>query len=136
MDRRTFVTTSLGAAATGCATPWLDCYGVLSNSRETVLVLLDSTLAASRAFASIASIASISNEQGACRLDIGTDVGLLWHRQLRDWPGTMRGVLRPSDCFVLRNFSVADGRAFGSQKTGAGTIAFVIGATAGHWKRR
>jgi hypothetical protein len=121
MDRRSFVTTSLGAAAFGCAMPWLKCYGVLNDSHGSVLVLLDSTLAASCAYASMA------NEQSVRRIEVGTDVGWVWHRRLRDWPGAIRGVLRPSDCFVLRRFSSADGRAFGSEKIDARAIAFEIG---------
>ncbi len=122
MDRRTFVTTSLSAAAIGCATPWLDCYALLSDLGDNVLVVFDATLAASRAYA------VVSRKENARRIEIGPDVGILWHRQLRDWPGPMRGVLRPSDCFVLQIFSIADGRAFHSAMIGAGAIALEIGA--------
>ena len=121
MDRRTFVTTTSSVGLIGCALPWLDCYGVLSDSRERVAVLFDATLEASRAYALVSATAR------AFRIEIGTDVGILWHRQLRDWPGAVRGVLRPSDCFVLSTLSIADGRAVRSERLGDGATVIDIG---------
>jgi hypothetical protein len=123
MDRRVFMSTSLGAVAAGCAMPWLRCYagGVPNDRRAVALVLFDSTLPVSRARAAAAS------EGGVRCMDAGMDVGKLWHEQLRHWPGAMRGVLRPSDCFVLRNFAVAEGRAFHSAAAGFGAASLEIG---------
>ncbi|MGN6669392.1 MAG: hypothetical protein ACTHKH_20850 [Trinickia sp.] len=122
MDRRTFMGTSLGAVAAGCAMPWWDRYGVFSESRAAALVLRDSALRASREYAAAAA------GEGIRCLDLDADVGMAWHRRLRDWPGSMRGVLRPSDCFVLRHLAIADARAFRSVAISAGAVGFEIGA--------
>ena len=120
MDRRTFMTASVAVA--GCAMPWLNCYGVLNHPTVCVrtLVIFDSSLSVSRAFV------ADSREEGTCAMDVGPDVGSLWHARLRDWPGTIAGVLRPSDCFVLRNSSIAEGRSFHSATVGPGAIALQI----------
>ncbi|RDU97359.1 hypothetical protein DWV00_19210 [Trinickia dinghuensis] len=60
-------------------------------------------------------------------MEAGADIGTLWHARLREWAGTIGGVLRPSDCFVLRNLSIAERRAFHSATVGPGTVAFEIG---------
>lgn len=125
MDRRAFVTSGLGWTALGCLTPWLDCYGARRDPGERVLVVFDSTLPASRAYA------AVSNEGGMRRIEIGTDVGILWHQRLRDWPGAIRGVLRPSDCFILRNFSMGERRSFHSTKIRSGAFAIEIEIGAG-----
>ena len=106
MKRRTFTYASLGAAAIAYACPWREGFAADRASHERVLVLTDSTLPASRAYAAMYMAA------GRHRLETGLDVGALWHSRLREWAGTIRGVLRPSDCFVLQNLSVSEGRAF------------------------
>lgn len=107
-----FTQVSLGVAALAYAMPWRDCVAVGRTSSKRALVLVDSTLPASRAYAAIAM------EAGGRRLEVGTDVGALWHDHLCDWTGTIRGVLRPSDCFVLRNLSMSEGRMFRSVPMG------------------
>ncbi|WP_206952591.1 hypothetical protein [Trinickia acidisoli] len=145
MDRRTFMTVSLGVAAMGCAMPWFDCYGVLIDS--PALLLVDSTLfhgsdyGRGRRIDYGREVAAVLGEVGARRIEVGVevgnDVGTVWHEQLRGWPGAIKGALRPSDCFVLRNCSMADGRAFRSMTIGSRTdgrlmrgraIAFAIDA--------
>ena len=108
MERRTFMNATLGAAALACAAPWIDCRAHLSDSFEHALVLIDPTWPVSRAYAAASAVA-----RGDV-LEVGADIGALWHSRLRDWPGTIAGALRPSDCFVLRSLSIADGRAFRS----------------------
>lgn len=108
MKRRTFTHLSLGAAALACAMPWRDCLAIGRDSPARMLVLIDSTLPASRAYAAIWRDAKV------LRLEAGSDVGLLWHNRLRDWTGAIRGALRPSDCFILRTMSRSEGRAFHS----------------------
>ena len=122
MNRRTFMSASLGAVAAGCAMPWFDCHGAFRSSRAAALVVLDSRLQASRAYAALAGA-----DVAIC-LEVDADVGALWHGRLRDWPGLMRGALRPSDCFVLRNLAIADARAFRSITIVAGALGFEIGA--------
>lgn len=112
MDRRAFIATSAGAAAVYWATEWLDCYAVLTNRQpperpsSRALIVTDTTMAESRAFAASTSASD------ALRIHIDHDVGTLWHATLRNWTGAICGVLRPSDCFVLQSFSMAEGRAF------------------------
>ncbi|MGN6085517.1 hypothetical protein [Trinickia sp.] len=112
MERRAFIHASLGAAAIGAVMPWIDCYGVLNDSNEQVLVVVDPALPASCAYVSAAS------SQLCVLLRDDADVGRLWHARLRDWRGAIKGVVRPSDCFVLRNLSVGQGRAFRSAPIG------------------
>jgi hypothetical protein len=129
MDRRAFLSTSwgvgLGLSAVGCAMPWLDRHGAVGDPHAAALVVVDSTLRASREYAAVAT------EEGVRRVELDLDVGALWHGRLRDWPGSVRGVLRPSDCFVLRCFALADARAFRSVTIGAGAVAFGVGAIGG-----
>ena len=112
MNRRTFITASVGMASVGCAMAALDWYGHLSElepqqgASMSRLTLIDTRLAESRA-----PTADFS-ETGSTFLAVDADVGTLWHTHLRDWTGPISGVLRPSDCFVLRTFSLAQGRAF------------------------
>ena len=120
MERRAFIHASLGAAAVGAVMPWIDCYGVLNDSNEQVLVVVDPALPASCAYVSAAS------SQLCVLLRDDADVGRLWHARLRDWRGAIKGVVRPSDCFVLRNLSVGQGRAFRSAPIGPS-----LGAKAG-----
>ena len=120
MDRREFMGASLGLTALGCALPCMACYGFLNDSKS--LVLIDSTLAESRLHA-----AKLQRDNRRF-IAVGEDVGMLWHRQLRHWKGTLTGVLRPSDCFVLQTFSWADARAFRTVQAGPHAIAFAIGA--------
>lgn len=108
MERRAFIHASLGAAAIGAMMSWIDCYGVLSDSNAQVLVVVDPALPASCEYASAAP------SQRRLLLQDDADVGTLWHARLRDWHGAITGVMRPSDCFVLRSLSVAQGRAFRS----------------------
>lgn len=107
-----FTHLSLGAAALACAMSWCDCFSIGRtigrDSPARMLVLIDSTLPASRA------CAAMWTEAEMLRLEAGSDVGLLWHHRLRDWTGAISGALRPSDCFVLRNMSMSEGRAFRS----------------------
>lgn len=116
MDRRAFITASAGAAAFCWAAPWLDCYGVLIDRMQPehpslpTLIVVDSALAESRAFAANACGSGVHRiDMG---IDIDADVGTLWHAKLRHWTGAICGMLRPSDCFVLRTFSMAEGRVF------------------------
>ena len=110
MDRRTFITASVGMASVGCAMAALDWYGNLSESQQGAgaprLIVIDMTLAESHAYA------GDLGEAGSALLAIDADVGALWHTRLRHWMGLISGVLRPSDCFVLQTFSLAEGRAF------------------------
>jgi hypothetical protein len=112
LKRRTFTHLGIGAAALAFASPWRDCFAIGAaigrDSPARMLVLIDSTLPASRASTALWTQAKV------LRLEAGSDVGLLWHNRLRDWTGVIRGALRPSDCFVLRNMSMSDGRAFHS----------------------
>lgn len=112
MERRAFIHAGLGAAAISAMMPWLDCYGVLSESPGQVFVVIDPVLPASCAYA------AASSPETHLRLEAGVDVGILWHARLRDWRGAIRGVVRPSDCFVLRSLSVAEGRTFRSAPIG------------------
>lgn len=122
MERRAFIHASLGAAAIGAMMPWIDCYGALSDSNEHVLVVVDPALPASCAYASAAS------SQMRLVLQDDADVGRLWHARLCDWGGAIKGVVRPSDCFVLRNLSVGQGRAFRSAPIGPSLEAKAGGA--------
>jgi hypothetical protein len=109
MDRRTFIIASVGMASIGCAMAALDGYGGLGEAKAAgskTLILIDPTLAESRAYATDFGEAVRALEP------IDADVGALWHTRLRHWTGRISGVLRPSDCFVLRTFSLAQGRAF------------------------
>jgi hypothetical protein len=104
MDRRTFLSSSLGAAAMGCMLPGLDCIAARNSSPARLLVLIDRAMPISRSYAALCQAAD------ARYFDVGADIGLLWYETLRDWPGRIAGVLRPSDCFVLRSLSFAHGR--------------------------
>ena len=109
MDRRTFITASVRIASAGGAIVALGCCGHLNEAKEagpSTLILIDPTLAESRAYAANFGEAVHALES------IEADVGALWHTRLRHWAGHISGVLRPSDCFVLRTFSAAQGRAF------------------------
>jgi hypothetical protein len=112
MDRRTFVTASAGLAALGCTLIGLPRHGLANEARKRamtsapVLIVIDATLAESRAYGEAFDAAH------RLPLSFGADVGALWHARLRDWTGPISGALRPSDCFVLQTFSLAQGRAF------------------------
>lgn len=133
MDRRTFMAAGAGLAALGGAVSWLDGYGRQGNS--TVLLLIDKASAGSREHAAFLA------EKSLRVIDIGEDVGVLWHSRLRDWPGPITGALRPSDCFVLRTLSFAARRTFHTETVGSrlterslaghGAIAFWIDAMPG-----
>lgn len=104
MDRRTFLSSSLGVAAMGCALPGFDCIAARNRVFARLLVLIDRTMPISRSYA------SFWQAEDARYLGVDADMGQLWYATLRDWPGRIAGVLRPSDCFVLRSLSVAHGR--------------------------
>ncbi|MGG1943904.1 hypothetical protein AB1286_03750 [Trinickia sp. NRRL B-1857] len=83
------------------------------------------------------SYAALRQGADARYLRAGADMGVLWYETLRDWPGRIEGVLRSSDCFVLRSLSLAYGRDFHStavdpraqgRTTDAWAIAFEIDA--------
>ncbi|WP_116137362.1 hypothetical protein [Trinickia diaoshuihuensis] len=112
MDRRTFLTASLAAAA-GWAWPQAYCLAAPCRAFEPTLFVVDSALPGSRSY-----MTSQCGE-GARYLAAGSDMGVLWYERLCDWRGPVKGVLRPSDCFVLRNLSLADGRAWRSMAAGA-----------------
>ncbi len=120
MDRRMFIGVGLGVTALGCALPRSACYGFLNDPES--LVLVDATLAESRLHA-----AKLRSDDRPF-IVVGEDVGLLWHRRLRRWKGTLTGVLRPSDCFVLQTFALADARAFRIARAGPQATAFAIDA--------
>lgn len=130
MQRRAFLHAGLGAAAIGAMMPWADCYGALSESNGQVLVVIDPALPASGAYA------AVSSARMRLRLEAGADIGILWHARLRDWRGEIRGVVRRSDCFVLRNLSVAQGRAFRSTPIGPNLEDRAGGAESGRRSRR
>lgn len=121
MDRRTFIVACAGLPALSHAMPWLGRDGSAAEPRERGLFLVDSTLPAARAFL------AARGTDGADAIDVGADVGALWYARLRDWPGAIKGSLRPSDCFVLRNLSVGEGRTFRSMSVAAGAMAVLIG---------
>jgi hypothetical protein len=117
MDRRTFVTAGIGMAAFGGTLVGLGRHGSSSDVRKktmtsaalttpmtSTLILVDAELAESRAYAERFDTAR------RVELACAPDVGALWHGRLRDWPGPISGALRPSDCFVLRTYSLAQGR--------------------------
>lgn len=96
-------------ASVGWAMVALDGYGRLGEVKaagSSMLIVIDPTLAESRAYA------ADFGEAAHALQPIDADVGALWHMRLRHWTGRISGVLRPSDCFVLRTFSLAQGRAF------------------------
>jgi hypothetical protein len=96
-------------ASVGCAMAALDGFGRLVEAKaagSSMLILIDPTLAESRAYA------ADFGEAARALQPIDVDVGALWHARLRHWTGRISGVLRPSDCFVLRTFSLAQGRVF------------------------
>ncbi len=131
MDRRTFLSSSLGVAAMGCAVRGLDGLAPRNRAPAHLLVLIDAAMPISRSYA--------AHRQGADTryLGAGADLGMLWYETLLDWPGRIAGVVRPSDCFVLRSLSLAYGRDFYSTAIGphaqgrtldAWAIAFEIAA--------
>ena len=131
MDRRTFLTAGLTAAA-GWALPEAYCLAAPSLRLEHALFVVDLALPSSRSY-----VASQCGER-ARYLAAGSDMGVLWYERLCDWCGPVRGVLRPSDCFVLRSLSLADGRDWRSMAADAGVggdsalarmFAFEIGPT-------
>ena len=113
MDRRTFVTASVGMAVFGGVLVGADGHRLTSgvpNKRMSpiapALILIDMTLAESHAYAEAFDAARPRH------VAFSADVGTLWHTRLREWAGPISGMLRPSDCFVLRTLSLANGRAF------------------------
>ena len=110
MDRRTFITGNVAMASIGGAMAAFDWCGQFSEPQRSAgassLIVIDTALAESHAYA------VDFWEAGSALLAVDADVGALWHTRLRHWLGPISGVLRPSDCFVLRTFSLAEGRAF------------------------
>jgi hypothetical protein len=121
MDRRTFLAAGAGLPALSHAMPWFGRDGKLRDPKHRVLFIVDSTLPATQA------LQAAWGFDGRDAIEVGADVGALWYARLRDWPGVIRGSLRPSDYFVLRNLSVGGGRVFRSLNVGHGAIAFIIG---------
>lgn len=121
MDRRLFLTASLGVAALGCALPRLACCRLASDART--LTLIDRSLSGN------ATRALVRARIDGPVIAVGEDVGALWHAHVRHWDGRVTGMLRPSDCFVLRTFSIADERAFRTVRVGSNSIAFAIEAS-------
>lgn len=120
MDRRTFIAAGAGLPALSPAMPWLGRDGSLGDSGRRVLFIVDSTLPAIRA------LQAAWGFDGKNAIEVGADVGALWYARLREWPGAIKGSLRPSDCFVLRNLSVGEGRTFRSMSVAPGAIAVMI----------
>lgn len=120
MDRRTFLAAGAGLPALSHAMPWLGRDVRLGDPRHRTLFIVDSTLPATRALQTAWAF------DGRDAIEVGADVGALWYARLRDWPGAIKGSLRPSDCFVLRNLSVGEGRTFFSRSVAPGAMAVMI----------
>lgn len=103
------MTSCVSIAAARFVVPGLAWHAALNDS--PTLVLVDAALRES------CEHAAAWGEDGEHRhhiVEIGGDVGALWYMRLRDWAGMTKGALRPSDCFVLRTFAIAEGRSFHS----------------------
>ena len=102
MDRRTFVKTSTLMTAAACMSPRL----AAALERPETIVLVDTSLPASRAFA-VATAA----RRAMPFMEIGDDVGLFWHATFARHfaqPNVLAiGVLRASDGFVLRQLATS-----------------------------
>ncbi|WP_146014029.1 hypothetical protein [Trinickia dabaoshanensis] len=133
MDRRTFLVSSLRAATFSYAWPALRCLAAGRAAPEPALLVIDCALPLSVSYGAL--------RRGECARSLiaAGDAGTLWHAWLSDWPGRAIGVLRPSDCFVLRNLSIAHGRDWQSTIIDSPTtgnmarstaLAFEIGAVA------
>jgi hypothetical protein len=138
MDRRTFMEMSASVVACGILPPRLalalacgegnrEAQGESSDAPP--IVLLDTALAESRAYAELAAA-----RERARIVDIHGDVGALWHGRLGRPRTTLIGTLRASDFFVLRHLAAGEGRivsSTNSNTSGACRITFRIGAAAG-----
>ncbi|MEQ5838164.1 hypothetical protein N0A02_01745 [Paraburkholderia acidicola] len=100
MDRRTFVATSAWLAATAGYT-----WPALARVADTrgALAVLDVNFAHGRAFAQHAA------RVGMTTLEVGDDIGALWHSvlasHLASTGGSLIGIARASDSFVLAHLA-------------------------------
>lgn len=86
------------------------------------ILLVDRALPASRAWAEQAARhAAYLTEI----IEIGDDVGMLWHVRLARTRVTLTGVLRPADGFVLRGLASSAGRTVRSLPIGPGRAVVV-----------
>jgi len=116
MDRRSFIVESAALIAGVCGGGRAS----LASVPSAATVLVDMSLERSVAFASKAVSAGAS----AVRLD--GDVGTLWFMRLADTRGSIAGVLRPSDAFVLTRLARHAGYVVSERPVHAGTVEIAI----------
>ncbi|HEV3106215.1 MAG TPA: hypothetical protein VGZ01_11050 [Trinickia sp.] len=123
MDRRSFMKIGASVVAGGLLPPMLiAARGNGTRGEAPPIVLVDTALAESRAYAELAAA-----RDSAHVVDIDGDVGALWHAMLGRVSATLVGALRASDFFVLRHLAVGEGRIV-SHTNGERTITFRIHA--------
>ncbi|QCP49945.1 hypothetical protein FAZ95_12615 [Trinickia violacea] len=102
MDRRTFVKASTWMSAAACVPPRV----AAALERAGTIVLVDTSLPASRAFA-----AATAARRAMPFMEIGGDAGMFWHATLAPHLAQANalaiGVLRASDGFVLRQLAAS-----------------------------
>jgi hypothetical protein len=121
MNRRLFITTSTGLAASGLMGRSLALFTV---GTQPAIAVVDPSLIESVRWASAAV------RDGAHVIACRDDVAALWYAELAHAHVPLVGALRGSDFFVLRHLARSDGRSVSRKAADAGAVAFHIGAPA------
>ena len=118
MDRRLFIKTSAGLAASG----WVGhALALHTGGAQRAVAIVDTSLAESVTWAGAAV------RDGAHVIECGDDVAALWYAVLAHARVPLVGALRASDFFVLRHLARSDGCNVTREAANAGVIAFHIG---------